>query len=101
MVQPFKAGDIVTEDPKIYTPTRGEGEVVAVEEDGYVSVRFANGHVWSYWPQELVPTGKKLDPAVVEVLGRLDAAINQASATVSKLNQLRNAMAALGMKEGE
>lgn len=98
--QTFAKGDIVTEDPLyMLGEPHGEGEVVAVEEDGYVSVRFANGYVWAYWPKELVQTGKKLDPAVLEVLDRLDKAINDAAATVSKLNQLRDGVVALGLKE--
>lgn len=92
----FKVGDIVSEKPEYHSP-RGKGDVVEVEEDGYVSVRFPDGEVFAFWPQELVFLGK-LDPAVVPALKSLNEALEAAESTAYKLRELRKGVLALGMK---
>jgi hypothetical protein len=98
MTHNFEVGEIVTELPESQSP-RGEGEVVEVQEDGYISVRFANGAEFAFWPHELVPTGKKLSPESMEVLERLDKAIDEAKGLVRKLQQIRECVVALDLKE--
>lgn len=92
----FEVGDIVTEKPEYHSP-RGKGDVVEVEEDGYVQVRFPDGAVLSFWPGELVYVGK-LDPELIPVLANLNKALDAAQSTVYKLSELRKGVLTLAMK---
>ena len=96
MTTQFEVGDIVTELPEYDSP-RGKGDVVEVETDGYVTVRFPKGEVFSFWPHELIPVGK-LNPEVLPILENLNKALDDAQSTVYKLSELRKAVLTLGMK---
>lgn len=84
----FSVGDIVA----VNGNTRSEGEVVEIEDGGYVSVRLpANGTVFAYWPNELVHTGRRIDPKKLASVNALTKALEDAERSAYTLRQVRNA----------
>jgi hypothetical protein len=85
----FRVGDIVQK----VAPLGWEGVVVSVTDGGYVDVR-TEGTVFSYWPNELVHTGEKIDPEKLEIVLDLFTSIDTAQRAVYRLNNLRDRIVA-------